>query len=256
MPFLEILQVSLLAGLIGVDRLAVGQFMISQPIVAAPIIGLVMGDLESGLLIGAVLELFWLRGLPVGGHVPKDATLAAILTTALALGAAPGRGAPDVAWMAWVFLWVGLLMSPAAALDRWIRQKNAFLIGVARSGGEFGQSIGRAVWIGVGVFYLYYFCMTLTVLWLCAGVLQSAYALLAPGLLPGLRLFFFLLPAIGVASLLTRKAHPRGRLFAVAGAVVSAGVFLGLGLDSTGPVAMLLMLAVLAVFVEERLQAV
>ncbi len=256
MPFLEVLQVALLAGLIGLDRLAFGQFMISQPIVAAPIVGLVMGDFHTGLLIGAVLELFWLRGLPVGGHVPKDATLAAILTAALALGASPGRGAPDVAWIAWVFLWVGLLMSPAAVLDRWVRQQNAFLIDVARAEGSFGRSVARAVWMGVGVFYLYYFCVTLAVLWLSAGALRSAYGLLSHGLLPGLRLFFFLIPAMGVASLLTRKSHPRGRLFAIAGAAVSVGVFLGFGLDGTVPLAALLMAAVPAVFVEERLRSV
>ncbi len=256
MSFLDVLQVSLLAGLIGVDRLAVGQFMISQPIVAAPIIGWVMGDFHTGLLVGAVLELFWLQGLPVGGYVPKDATLAAILTTALALGASPVRGVPDVAWITWVFLWVGLLMSPAAALDRWVRQKNAFLIDVARSDGNIGRGITRAVWMGVGVFYLYYFCVTLPVLWLSAGALKSTYGWLSPRLLPGLRLFFFLLPAMGMASLLTRKAHPRGRLFAVAGAVVSVVVFLGFGLDGTGPAVALLMAAALAVVVEERLRAV
>jgi mannose/fructose/N-acetylgalactosamine-specific phosphotransferase system component IIC len=256
MPFLDVLQISLLAGLIGLDRLAFGQFMISQPIVAAPIVGLVMGDLNTGLLIGAVLELFWLRGLPVGGHVPKDATLAAILTAALAVGASPGRGTPDVAWMAWVFLWMGLLMSPAPALDRWVRRKNAFLIDVAQSEGGFGRGIARAVWMGLGVFYLYYFGLTLTVLWLTAGALQSAYGLLSPALLPGLRLFFFLIPAMGVASLLTRKAHPRGRLFTIAGAAVSVGVFLGFGLDGTAPLAVLLIVAVPAVFVEERLRSV
>ncbi len=256
MPFLEILWVSLVAGLIGLDRLAFGQFMVSQPIVAGPIIGLMLGDVQTGLLIGAVLELFWLRGLPVGGHVPKDATLATILTAALALGASPLRGEPDVAWIAWVFLWVGLFMSPAAAVDRWVRQKNAFLIDVARSEGDVGRSIARAVWMGVGIFYLYYFCLTLAVLWLSAGVLQNGYGWLSSGWLPGLRLFFFLLPAMGVASLLTRKTHPRSRLFGAAGAVVSIGFFLGFGLNGTGPVAALLMIAVLAVFVEERFRAV
>ena len=81
--------VALAGGLIGLDRTAAGQFMISQPIVAAPLAGWLLGDAAAGLVIGAMLELIWVLDMPVGGFVPADATVSAVTATAVAVLTCP-----------------------------------------------------------------------------------------------------------------------------------------------------------------------
>ena len=79
--WIDILNAAILGGLIFLDSAAVAQIMISQPIVCAPLIGWFLGDWQSGLLIGALLELLWIGKLPIGSHVPPEAPISAITAT-------------------------------------------------------------------------------------------------------------------------------------------------------------------------------
>ena len=78
----------LLAGLVsmltGLDRVALVQVMISRPLVAAPLTGLVLGKPLLGLEVGMLLELLWLGRLPVGAAIPPDDTQVAVGATVLA----------------------------------------------------------------------------------------------------------------------------------------------------------------------------
>jgi PTS system mannose-specific IIC component len=78
----------LLAGLVsmltGLDRVALVQIMISRPLVAAPLTGLVLGNPLLGLEVGMLLELLWLGRLPVGAAIPPDDTQVAVGATVLA----------------------------------------------------------------------------------------------------------------------------------------------------------------------------
>ena len=74
--------------LICLDRVAV-QIMISRPVVAGPLMGLILGDMLTGLVTGALLELLWIDRIPVGSYVPPHDTFVAILATAGAVLAAP-----------------------------------------------------------------------------------------------------------------------------------------------------------------------
>jgi mannose/fructose/N-acetylgalactosamine-specific phosphotransferase system component IIC len=60
------LPVVLLGALVGLDMVSFPQAMICRPIVAATVAGALVGQPQSGLLIGAVLELIALEVLPVG----------------------------------------------------------------------------------------------------------------------------------------------------------------------------------------------
>ena len=79
----------LLAGVVsigaGLDRTAVFQFMVSRPIVAAPLAGWLLGDPVAGLQVGILVELLWLGRLPIGAAIPPDDTQVAIGATALAV---------------------------------------------------------------------------------------------------------------------------------------------------------------------------
>jgi mannose/fructose/N-acetylgalactosamine-specific phosphotransferase system component IIC len=90
------------AGLAGaivyVDTTAVGQFMISQPLVACPLFGLLVGRPEIGLFFGTAFQLLWLGSLPVGAAKFPEGNVGALVATALAAQAAPLSNG-DPAWI-------------------------------------------------------------------------------------------------------------------------------------------------------------
>ena len=81
----EYLTTAALAVLLGLDRTAFLQCMVSRPLVAGPLTGWLLGIPLAGLEVGMLLELLWLGRLPVGTVVPPDDTQMAIGATALAL---------------------------------------------------------------------------------------------------------------------------------------------------------------------------
>ena len=84
MVIAEYLLAGLVAMLTGLDRVALVQVMISRPLVAAPLTGLVLGNPLLGLEVGMLLELLWLGRLPVGAAIPPDDTQVAVGATVLA----------------------------------------------------------------------------------------------------------------------------------------------------------------------------
>jgi mannose/fructose/N-acetylgalactosamine-specific phosphotransferase system component IIC len=85
------LAVLLLWGtVVGLDLVSVGQTMVSRPIVAGTVSGLILGDPVAGATVGVILELFALDVMPVGTVRYPDygvGTVAAAATAAHAPGA-------------------------------------------------------------------------------------------------------------------------------------------------------------------------
>ena len=80
---------ALLGGLLTLDGTSLGQFMVSRPLVAGVLTGWVLGDPGLGLLIGGVLEVFFIPAFPVGGaEFPEGGapTIAAVATASVATG--------------------------------------------------------------------------------------------------------------------------------------------------------------------------
>jgi len=59
-----------------------GSNMWNRPIVVGPLVGLVLGDLDSGLKLGATLELVFMGAFPVGASNPPDFVSGTIIATA------------------------------------------------------------------------------------------------------------------------------------------------------------------------------
>jgi len=73
--------------LVALDLVSVPQALISRPLVAGTVAGWLVGDVEAGLRVGALLELFALDVLPIGAVWYPDYGPAAVAGTALAAGA-------------------------------------------------------------------------------------------------------------------------------------------------------------------------
>ena len=73
--------------LVGLDLVSVAQTMLARPLVAGAVSGLLLGDVEAGLRVGALIELFALDVLPVGAARYPDYGPPTVAATALAAGA-------------------------------------------------------------------------------------------------------------------------------------------------------------------------
>ena len=56
-----------------------------RPLIVSTLVGLVLGDLEKGLLVGASLELMSLGLVNIGAAAPPDMNMASIIATAFAI---------------------------------------------------------------------------------------------------------------------------------------------------------------------------
>ncbi|WP_404814417.1 PTS mannose/fructose/sorbose transporter subunit IIC [Clostridium algoriphilum] len=62
------------------------EFQTHRPLIACTLIGLVLGDLQTGVIIGGTLELIALGWMNIGAAVAPDAALASIISTILVIG--------------------------------------------------------------------------------------------------------------------------------------------------------------------------
>ncbi|CAM3694657.1 PTS sugar transporter subunit IIC [Erysipelothrix urinaevulpis] len=70
-----------------------GRGQVSRPIIMGPLTGLIMGDLTTGIMIGASLELTYIGVQEVGASIPQDLVSAGILGTAFAISTGKGISA-------------------------------------------------------------------------------------------------------------------------------------------------------------------
>ena len=52
-----------------------GSTMHNRPLIMATLVGLVLGDLKTGIMIGSILELAFLGAVPIGASNPPDMTV-------------------------------------------------------------------------------------------------------------------------------------------------------------------------------------
>ncbi len=83
---LVVLPLLLWGTLVGLDLVSVPQAMISRPVVAGVVAGALAGDVEAGLRIGVLFELFALDVLPVGAVRYPDYGPATVSAVALGAG--------------------------------------------------------------------------------------------------------------------------------------------------------------------------
>ena len=62
-----------------------GFTMLGRPIVIAPLVGLLLGDLQTGLLVGAALETIFMGVVNIGGAAAAEPGLASALAAAFAI---------------------------------------------------------------------------------------------------------------------------------------------------------------------------
>ncbi len=86
---IEMAAVSIIGGFLCLDRSCL-QIMISRPVVIAPLTGFCLGDLMTGLIIGAFTELLWIDKPQIGIYIPpNDSLISVAIVSSLLLSGVP-----------------------------------------------------------------------------------------------------------------------------------------------------------------------
>jgi len=199
----QVLVAACLGGLIGLDRTALGQFMISQPVVAAPLTGWALGDLNAGLIIGGILELLWVMDLPIGTFVPADSTVTAVAATAVAaIGGGGHAGLPVIGFS----LLLTVIMVPVTMFaDHLMRRRNARIPELVLGASGLPTERRLTVWHLAGLIAFFLKSFTLCLGLVPAGLVALAWFDRAPDYAHrAMILFVMLLPFLGAAAMVRR----------------------------------------------------
>lgn len=223
---MNILIVSIGGGLLCLDRVFV-QTMISRPVVAAPLIGAMLGDPYTGLVAGAFLELLWIDRLPIGSYVLPNDTVAAILITACAIESGRILGHLPQGLIALAVIIFVPFAHLARAMDRWIIQGNERLANEALENALGGAPsvIAKRHLFAAMKSWLLSAGLLLVAMPAGVGLLTWGYPRLTPGITRGLEWVYGLLPLIGTAVVLN-TIHLRRALPIVCAVFLSATVIL------------------------------
>lgn len=81
---IQILLVFLVTFIAAIDQFSFLESLY-QPIVTGPVIGAILGDVQTGLTVGATFQLIQIGSMPVGGAQPPNAVIGGIMATVFAV---------------------------------------------------------------------------------------------------------------------------------------------------------------------------
>lgn len=81
---IQVLLVFLVAFIAGIDQFSFLESLY-QPIVTGMVIGLILGDVKTGLIVGGTYQLMTIGNMPVGGAQPPNAVIGGIMAAVLAI---------------------------------------------------------------------------------------------------------------------------------------------------------------------------
>lgn len=89
---IQIILVFIVACIAGMGSV-LDEFQTHRPLVACTLIGLILGDLKTGVIIGGTLEMMALGWMNVGAAMAPDAALASIISTIIVIAGKQSIGA-------------------------------------------------------------------------------------------------------------------------------------------------------------------
>ena len=196
----KIILLSFCGGLLCLDRIFI-QAMISRPVVIAPFVGLLLNNPYAGLVIGALVELFWIDRIPVGTYIPPNDSIVAVLATSIAIlgGQRLGGTTPELIALA-IMLTVpfGII---AQKIDIIIVKSNDVLSDRALEDAKTANvgAIERKNYYGLIKVFLFVVFYLLTVQAILVPAVIWVYPRFNAAIVNMLSLTYYFLPLLGIA---------------------------------------------------------
>ncbi len=191
----------MLGSILCLDRIVI-QAMVSRPIVLAPLLGYMTGIPLAGLMIGAMLELFWIDRIPVGIYLPPNDSISAVLAVSIVALAGPktGAAAPDLIAMAiLIAIPCGLIVR---IFDVKIMQSNDRLSDAALEDAKQGnlRGIEKKTWLALFKVFATYLVSLVLFQTVFVFAVSWGYPKLPAALSQTLALTYYFLPLLGIAA--------------------------------------------------------
>lgn len=216
MNILTAAVIAIAMGLLLTENLGYGHIQISRPVFAGPIIGLLMGDLQTGLIVGGTVELMFLGVFPVGGSVPPNAQFAGMMATVLAIAAG---GKPEVGIT--LAFPIGVLAQFILLLDYYFN-----LVIFHKADSELAKGRVNAVrtyqFLAIFIMFLTWTCSSFLGAYFGSDKVGALYNSLPAWIQSGLVVAGGLMPAIGMAMLLKMMSLKKFWAFLAIGYVLTA----------------------------------
>lgn len=197
MSFMQALLIALVIALSYLARRILGDPQLERPIILGPIVGLIAGDLQTGLIVGGTLELVFIGAATFGGTVPPNVAIGAGVGTALAISGDLGVEAALV------------LAVPAAVLgslcELFAKTVCSFLVHRADAAAEQGngRAILTTIWIGNAIHFFSYFIPSFLALRFGSEAVGNFVNGLSPQFITAMNTAAAILPAVGFGILLS-----------------------------------------------------
>ncbi|MBB6623436.1 PTS N-acetylgalactosamine transporter subunit IIC [Clostridium gasigenes] len=193
--FVQALLIGIWAGIAGIDMFD-GLTHIHRPLVTGLVIGLILGDMRTGLIVGATLELVWMGMVPLAGAQPPNVVIGGIIGTSIAIlaklepAAAVGIAVPfAVAAQAGITLLFTAFSPVMHKADKYAAD--------ADTGG-----IERINYMGMAILFISYFICGFLPIFFGADKAATIVGMIPTPFIEGLSVAGGMMPAIGFAMLL------------------------------------------------------
>lgn len=212
---------SILLGFIGVicilDSRLLGRMNLERPLIVSTLVGLVLGDLEKGLMVGAALELISLGLVNIGAAAPPDMNMGAIIATAFAiLSNADTEAALTIAIPIAVFgQLLGILLR--TFLANLTHRADALI-----EKGEYKKACNIHIVWGPILYSVMYFVPIFLAIYFGTDLVKSIVEVIPPWVTKGLSLSSKILPAYGFALLLNTMLSVKMLPFLMGGFFITA----------------------------------
>ncbi|NBK90819.1 PTS sugar transporter subunit IIC [bacterium 1XD21-13] len=205
-----------LIGALGQLDSVIGSLYTFRPIVTGFLVGVVLGDIKTGLILGATLELFFIGSISMGAYIPPDALVGGVLATAFAIHGGLGVEAALALAMPIAVISMGfknviyaLTTAICAKADDYAAKGNTTGINVIHFGISGIKMLNAFAWCFLG----YY---------LGADVVVNLICGLPEQIVTGLEIAGGILPALGFALLLNMVLNKRSLPYYFLGFVLAA----------------------------------
>lgn len=189
------LLIGIWAGIAGFDMYN-GLTHIHRPIVTGAVVGLILGDLRTGLIVGGTLELVWAGMVPLAGAQPPNVVIGGVIGAAFAIltGVKPtvavGIAVPFAVAVQGLITLLFTVFSPVShTMD-------------AKAADGDVKALDRMAWLEPLILFIGYFIIAFLPIYFGADKAQAFVQWVPQWILNGLQFAGGIMPAVGFAMLL------------------------------------------------------
>ena len=222
--FIQSVLIGIISGWQVIDRTWLWSAWSHRPIVIGVLVGLVLGDIPTGTITGAYLELIFMGAVSMGFYTPPDVTLSSAVATAfvihsgLEVGAALTLATPIAVLSSGID--VGLFDS---LINPTVKEIG---IRAAKKGNEKG--VFFANYLGSTILFLFKFSVGFSMFYFGAEAVSNFIVSLPEFVSTGFSVAGGILPAIGFAMLVNMVYNKKTLPFFVLGFILTS--YLGMNM--------------------------